>query len=758
MKDAMKMLSKKLIVLAIACTLSATAATTAYANPAENPSSLSATPWMNISLNADQRAALVLKEMTQDEKLKLVFGHFGTDADWKNQKRHPSSIPHSAGYVEGVPRLGIPAQFQTDAGLGVASQGSGPTAREGTSLPSGLATAATWNLALAYKGGAMIGSEARATGFNVMLAGGVNLMREPRNGRNFEYAGEDPLLAGSIVAAQINGIQSNHIISTLKHFAINDQETGRFVLDAKIDDASARMSDLLAMQFAIEKSDPGSVMCAYNRVNGVYACENDYLLNQVLKTDWSYRGYVMSDWGATHSTVAAANNGLDQESGWIFDVAPYFSGSLKESVENGYVAQARLDNMLHRILRTMFDKGVFDYPVSAIGKIDYAAHALVTQNDAEEAIVLLKNDKNLLPLSATIKKIAVIGGHADVGVLSGGGSSQVYPKSGSAVKGLEPKIWPGPVVYHPSSPLEAIQRYAPQAQVTYNAGTDHKAAAKLAAQADVVVVFATQWIGEALDATTLSLPSNQDALIAAVNTANPKTVVVLETGGPVTMPWVDQVNSVLEAWYPGTSGGEAIARILFGKVNPSGHLPASFPVSEKQLPRPVLDGDPSKPDQRFSVNYHEGAAVGYKWYDVRGIKPLFPFGHGLSYTQFSYSDLASKLKDGNVYVSFKVTNTGKTQGKDVPQVYVSPSSSKWEAPKRLATWDKVDLLPGQTKSVELMVDSRLLGMVDSKTKTWRIAADSYKLLLAHDAGDINASSVSITLPARTLNLQGKDAK
>lgn len=752
------MFSRKIVVLAIACVLSAT---TAYANSADQSATNTAEtprPWMNVSFTADQRADLLLKEMTQDEKLKLVFGHFGTDTPWKNLKKHPSAIPHSAGYVEGVPRLGIPAQFETDAGVGVAAQGTGPNARGGTSLPSGLATAATWNLDLAYKGGAMIGAEARSTGFNVMLAGGVNLLREPRNGRNFEYAGEDPLLAGTIVAAQINGIQSNHIISTLKHYAINDQETGRFTLNAKIDDASARMSDLLAMQFALEKSDPGSIMCAYNRVNGFYACENDYLLNQVLKTDWAYRGYVMSDWGATHSTVAAANNGLDQESGWEFDVIPYFSGPLKEAVSNGFVPQARLDNMLKRILHSMFDKGLFDHPVSVSGKIDYAAHALVSQRDAEEGIVLLKNTQNLLPLNSSLKKIAIIGSHADVGVLAGGGSSLVYPIGGSAVKGIEPLIWPGPVVFHPSSPLKAIQRYAPQAQVNFNAGTDIKAATKLAAEADVVIVFATQWVGEANDAITLTLPSNQDALISAMAAANPKTVVVLETGGPVTMPWINQVSSVMEAWYPGTGGGDAIANVLFGAVNPSGHLPASFPASESQLPRPILDGNPATPDARFDVNYHEGAAVGYKWFDVKGVQPLFPFGHGLSYTQFAYSGLTSNVTNGNLQVSFTVTNTGKVKGKDVPQVYLSPSLHNWEAPKRLGGWDKVELMPGESKIVSLLVDPRLLSMYDSATKTWRIGASGYKVSVAHSAGDSEASSVTVNLAARTLNVLGKDIK
>ncbi|MFZ6768478.1 beta-glucosidase family protein [Undibacterium sp. Di26W] len=750
------MFKLKISVLAVAGILCTASANSADLHPVNTV--VTSIPWMNTSLTADQRADLVLKEMTQDEKLKLVFGHFGSELAWKNLKMHPAAIPHSAGYVEGVPRLGIPAQFETDAGVGVATQGSGPTARERTSLSSGMSTAASWNQKLAFKSGAMIGAEARASGFNVMLAGGVNLMREPRNGRNFEYAGEDPLLAGTIVAAQINGIQSNHVISTLKHYAVNSQETGRFTLNAKIDDASARMSDLLAMQIAIEKSDPGSVMCSYNRLNGVYACENDYLLNQVLKADWGYHGYVMSDWGATHSTVAAANNGLDQESGWEFDASPYFSGALKEAVTNGAVPQARLDNMLKRILRTMFDKGLFDYPVPKDNTIDFAAHALVSQYGAEEGMVLLKNDANVLPLHKDLKKIAIIGSHADVGVLSGGGSSQVYPIGGNAVKGLEPAAWPGPVVYHPSSPLKAIQRYMPQAQISYDTGTDIKAATALAAQSDIVLVFATQWIGEANDAVSLSLPSNQDALITALAAANKKTVVVLETGGPVTMPWINQVASVLEAWYPGTSGGEAIARVLVGEVNPSGHLPVSFAASESQLPRPVLDGDPAKPDQRFDVSYHEGATIGYKWFDAKGLKPLFAFGHGLSYTKFAYSGFSSKYINNTMQVKFTVTNTGKVAGKDVPQVYVSPTAGKWEAPKRLVAWDKVELLPGESKSVSLNVDLRLLGMYDSKTKTWQINAAAYKVILARSAGDSDAASITVNLPASSLNVLGKKIK
>ncbi|KQY00327.1 MULTISPECIES: glycoside hydrolase family 3 C-terminal domain-containing protein [Massilia] len=728
-----------------------------FATAADAPAAPAQKPWLDRSLSADKRAELAVKAMTREEKLRWVFGYFGTSFAPKGTTPPKGAIPFSAGFVPGNPRLGLPDLLETDAGLGVATQAT-PTPRERTALPSGLATASTWDTQMAYAGGAMIGSEARLSGFNVMLAGGVNLMRDPRNGRNFEYAGEDPLLAGTMVGHAVKGIESNHVISTVKHYALNDQETGRNEHDVRIDKAAARMSDLLAMQLALEQSDAGSVMCSYNRVFGTYACENDYLLNEVLKKDWGFKGYVMSDWGATHSTVQAANNGLDRQSGQEFDKSPYFGGALDEAVKNGYVSEARLDDMATRIVRAMFAKGVVDNPVAQDGKIDFAKDGAVSRATAEEGIVLLKNDNKVLPLSKDVKTIAVIGGHADVGVLSGGGSSQVYPVGGNAVPGLEPKVWPGPVVYYPSSPLRHIQALAPNAKVVYDDGTDPARAARVAAQADVALVFATQWIGEANDATSLALPDNQDTLIDNVAGANPRTVVVLETGGPVAMPWVAKIPAVLEAWYPGTSGGEAIARVLFGAVNPSGHLPATFPVSEQQLPRPTLDGDPKQPEQRFTVDYKEGAAIGYKWFDQKGLTPLFPFGHGLSYTTFSYSGLASQVKDGRLHVRFKVTNTGNVAGKDVPQVYVSPLAAKWEAPKRLAGWDKVALQPGESKEVDVVVEPRILGLFDEKSKTWRIAKGKYKLVLAEDAAGKNATSVTVDLPASTLDVRGRQRK
>jgi beta-glucosidase len=700
-------------------------------------------PWSNVRLDPDARAKLVLAEMTEDEKLTLVFGYFGTDFPSKDFKAPIAAHPGSAGYIPGIPRLGVPAQWQTDAGVGVATQGGAARKRERTALPSGLATTATWDPELAFKGGAMIGAEARASGFNVMLAGGVDLMREPRNGRNFEYGGEDPLLAGTMVGAQIAGIQSNNIISTVKHYAINDQETDRDTGNSIIDPVAARMSDLLAFQIAIEKSNPGSVMCSYNRVNGTHACEHPWLLTQVLRKDWGWKGYVMSDWGATHSTVAAANAGLEQDSGFPFDKEPYFGAPLKAAVAKGDVSPARLDEMASRILRSMFAHGLFDHPVTDapmdLAPAMLAKHADVTRTDAEDAAVLLKNDRAILPLSPAVRSVVVIGGHADKGVLAGSGSSLVYPVGGNAAPGVGPSGWPGPVMYYPSSPMAAIQRQAPNAKVTFVDGGDATAAAAAAKGADVALVFATQWAGESFD-VSLTLKDGQDALVSAVAAANPRTVVVLETGGPVFTPWADKVAGILETWYPGTAGGDAIANVLFGKVNPSGHLPASFPRSLDQLPKP---SEPNSGDTK----YPEGATVGYKWFDAKGDTPQFAFGHGLSYTSFAYSGLGASAARGSVTVSFTVRNTGKRRGKDVAQVYVSGTG--WEAPKRLGAFKKVDLAPGASTRVTLTVDPRLLAVFDGPANAWKIAPGSYKVMLGSSSRDI-AQTVSVKLAARTL--------
>jgi len=726
----------------------ATAAIIALAAPvavaAAGPNPLA---WQNKALSADARANLLVGAMTLDEKLLVVASYYGTQVDW-NKYRDPGARRQSAGFVPGVPRLHFTPQWQTDAGSGVATQGVAVDDLQRTALPAGILTASTWDPEMAVRGGAMIGSEARASGFNTMLAGGVDLLREPGNGRNFEYGGEDPLLAGTMVGAIVRGIQSNHIITTIKHYAFNDQETKRTTVNILVDPAAARMSDLLAFQIAIEKGDPGSIMCSYNLVNGEWACQNDWLLNKVLKRDWGYKGFVMSDWGAMHDTVKNALNGLDQEAG-VQNPSDYvYKDKLKAAIQDGRVPERVLDDKVRRIARVLIASGAVDNPPTPDNPIDFAAHESVSREDAENGIVLLKNDSHVLPLAGSAKRIAIIGGHADVGVLTGGGSAQVYPRGGSAVHGEGPAHWPGPYVYAPNSPMKALQAERPDAKLSWASGADLGNAAAIAKDADIAIVFVTQWTAEGMD-FPLTLPNEQDALVDAVARANPNTIVVLETGGPVLMPWIDRVKGAVEAWYPGSKGGEAIARILTGKVNPSGHLPATFGVAASDWPRATIDGDKRGDKEVFDVRFSEGAAVGYKWFDKNGIKPLFPFGHGLSYTNFTQGGLKAAARGGTITASFSVKNVGSVAGKQVAQIYVSPVGGGWEAPKRLGGFAKLNLAPGQSKSATVTVDPRLLGMWDNAHPGWTIKAGKYRVTLATSATD-KGTSVVVALPAAHL--------
>ncbi|MBD8880208.1 glycoside hydrolase family 3 C-terminal domain-containing protein [Rhodanobacter sp. 7MK24] len=702
-----------------------------------------ARPWMNPRLSPDQRAELVLKAMTQDEKFRLIRVDFG---DTENGHVMAPGALGSAGYGPAIARLGLPGIQESDAGLGVAK----PLKLGATALPSGLATAASFDPTVAYAGGAMIGSEAHRRGFNVMLAGGVDLVRDPRNGRNFEYAGEDPLLAGQIAGNAIAGIQSQHLVSTIKHYAFNDLETNRNAVSANIDKASARESDLLAFEIAIAAGHPGSVMCSYNRVNAVYACENDWLLNDVLKRDWHYPGFVMSDWGAVHSAAKSALAGLDQESaGETFDKEVYFDKPLRAAVTSGEVPQSRIDDMARRILRSLFATGAIDHPAKQAA-IDFGADRKVAQRAEEAGAVLLRNQDALLPLSAA-QSVAVIGAHADKGVLTGGGSSAVQSPQGNAVPGLAPTDWPGPRIYQPSAPLAAIQQRA-RGTVSYASGDDIAAAAKLAAQAKVAVVFVEQWAAESVDTPHLTLPGNQDALVEAVAKANPHTIVVLENNGPVAMPWLAKVGAVLEAWYPGAAGGEAIARLLYGEVDPSGRLPLTWPRDESQLPRPKIPGavltsmgQPPQGQPAQDVDYNvEGADVGYRWYQRKHLEPLFPFGYGLAYTHFDYSGFAPRVANGKVTASFTVTNRGTRAGVDVPQLYVTlPGPNEV---RRLAGWCRVDLKPGQSAHLTVTADPRLLVDFDRKSQHWQQPAGDYQLQLGHSATSFQGDG-KVALPA-----------
>lgn len=705
-----------------------------------------AQPWMNASLDPDRRADLVIAQMTLDEKIQLVHG-----IGWGPLQAGapvPSDNNGGAGQILGIPRLSIPAVQQADSAVGIRM--SAPQGRYSTLLPSVLAAACSWDPEGAHLYGDVLGRELRAQGYNQSIGGGVNLAREPRNGRLFEYAGEDPLLAGMMVGQVIRGVQDNHIMGDIKHFALNDQETGRTVVDVRISKKGARESDLLAFEIGIRIGHPASVMCSYNKVRGDWACENEWLLTQVLKSAWKFPGFVVSDWDGTHSTDKAVLAGLDVQ----MPGEEFLGEPLKQAVIGGRVPMRRLDDMVHRLLRSMFAAGVVDHPPFPRQVIDPFKGLIDAQHIAEESIVLLKNT-GVLPLDAgSHKSIAVIGAHADVGIMSGGGSAQVDAPGGNTIDPTSPTQW-GKAVYFPSAPLRYIREHARDAEVKFDAGENPSSAAALAKAADIAIVFADQYMSEEGDAPTLSLPHRQNELIAAVAAANPRTVVVLVTGNPVTMPWIDSVAGVVEAWYPGIGGGQAIANLLFGSVVPSAKLAITFPKTESDLPHTEVFGltprsvpDPSEgawvqdapKKQSFPADYSEGARFGYKWFDSEGKQPQFPFGFGLSYTTFHYENL--KVDPKARTVSFTVANTGHRDGTEIAQLYVALPSASAEHFRRLAGWQRVALKAGQEKTVSILMEPLTLAVFDEKKDEWAWLPGLYTV-------SVGGSSRSLPLQAQS---------
>ncbi len=704
--------------------------------------------WMDKALSPDRRAALVVEQMTLDEKITLVHGTGGFAQSGARSNG-------GAGVIEGIPRLGLPDLQLADSAVGV--RAAAERGRYATLLPSTVAEAATWDVKLAFAYGDLIGRELRDQQYNVSLGGGVNITREPRNGRNFEYLGEDPILAGKMLAQWVKGLQSNHVIGDVKHYALNDQETGRNIGNVRLDKRTARQTDLLAFEIAVIEGQPGMAMCSYNKFNGDWACENSYLLTDVLKNAWGFKGFVMSDWGGTHSTVKAALAGMDNEE----PGSRFFGDALKKAVESGEVPTARLNDMVHRILRTEFASGIVDDPPKG-RVVDPFKGADTAQEIAEQASVLLKNSGHQLPLDAArVKSIALIGSRADSGVISGGGSAQVDPPGGG------PSQYGGPVVWFPSSPLKAIRAKAPRAKVEYNNGADLAVAAALAKSSEIAIVFVNQPTSEGRDLPTLILPKDQtpgpnpvtidqDKLVSAVAAANPHTIVVLETGGPAAMPWIGQVSAAIEIWYPGIRGAEALANILFGDVNPCARLPVTFAKADADLPHPEIPGSrlPTQPQAPppsapvaagapgaaagagpggggrralppFDIDYTEGLKVGYKWFDAEGKEPLFAFGHGLSYTTFAYSGLTAGIDS----VSFTVRNIGTRAGAEIAQVYVGLPAAAQEPPKRLVAWEKIRLAPGESKTVALPLEPKLLSVFNEQKDEWELLPGDYKVFV-----------------------------
>lgn len=704
--------------------------------------------WSDAALPPDARADLVIKEMTLDEKISLLHGQ-----GMPFFSAGPTESNGGAGYSNAIPRLGIPAIQMADSAYGVTrGQAAG---RYSTVLPNNLAAACSWDTEGAYQYGQLIGRELRQEGYSMTLGGGVNLPREPRNGRTFEYMGEDPLLAGTLDGNVEKGVQSQYVIGDLKHYAINDQESGRNAVNANIDKRSMRETDLRAFGIALGISNAGGVMCSYNRVNGDFACENTYLLTDVLKKAFHFQGFVLSDWGGTHSAAKASHAGLDQEQPDKY----FFGDQLRKAVDSGEVSQEEIDGHVHRILRTIFAVGLFDHPV--VKQVpDVEAGYEVAERMAEKSIVLLKNERRVLPLeSATAHSVVVIGGHADKGVLTGGGSAQVDPPGGSVVPPPAPRT-PMEAFMRPSwlpgSPLHALKAKLPGSKVTFVSGDDLAAAAAAAKQADVAIVFAYQWETEGMDLPTLALSEDQNKLIEAVAAANPKTVVVLETGSPATMPWVDKVAGVVEAWYPGIKGAQAIASLLTGKVNPSAKLAITFPKSDADLPHPklILPPPASEPNYAamggdisnimsimakglpaFQTYYDEGLKVGYAWYDAEKKPVLFPFGFGLSYTSYAYSGLTVKTGE-ELTVTFTVKNTGKRAGTEIAQVYASLPTSAGEPPKRLIGWARVQLAAGEAKPVSIAIPQDRLTVYDEAKDDWKLVPGSYNVMAGGSSQDL----------------------
>jgi beta-glucosidase len=680
---------------------------------------------METSLTPDERANLVIQQITLAEKIALVHGSEWNHNVWVNNVATSAPvefIPGAAGYLPGIPRLGIPALQMVDAAVGV-TRGSA-VGRYSTLLPSCLSQASAWSIPLSREYGALIGQEIWNAGFNMSLGGGCNLARDPRNGRNFEYLGEDPILAGRLDGAVVAGLQQQGVLGDVKHYALNDQETQRTTLNAVMTERAMRETDLLAFEIAVREGHPDAVMCSYNKVNGIYACQNPYLLTDVLKKDIGFKGFVISDWEAVHS-VEAAIAGTDME----MPDGNYFGDKLQHAIEDDEVSLSRLNDMVRRILRSEFRAGLFDRPQhAAVPDID--AGMRVAQKVAEEGSVLLRND-GLLPLSsAHIRHILLVGGHADVGVLSGGGSAQVDPP-GQTAANLATRITP---VYFPSSPLRAMRAAFPTADVQYVSGKDIAATATAAANADIVFVFGVQPNREDTDLKRISLPDSQDNVIEAVAAANPHTVVVLETGNPVTMPWIQKVSAVLEIWYPGICGAEVLAELVTGKVNPSGKLPITFPRTDADLPRPSLVQTP----KGAIINYFEGLYVGYKWYDHTGKQPLFPFGFGLSYTSFAYFNL--KMGANGSSMSFDLKNTGAKAGTEISQVYVTLPAAAEEPSKRLVGWARTTLLPGETKRVQIDVDPFFFATFDASKHTWRTPSGDYVFRIGGSSASLPVST------------------
>ncbi|MHA1380404.1 MAG: glycoside hydrolase family 3 C-terminal domain-containing protein [Candidatus Helarchaeota archaeon] len=648
-------------------------------------------PFMDSNLELEKRIEDLLSRLTLEEKFSLIAGR-------------------KIVYTKPVKRLGIKSFKMTDGphGLGAFASSSQIT----TYFPVAICRASTWNPELSEKFGAVLAQEVRDIGFHMLLAPGINIQRTPLNGRTFEYQTEDPYLNKILTVAVVKGVQSQRIAACIKHFVANNQEANRFTVSSEVSERALHEIYYPAFKAAVQEAEVWSVMSAYNKLNGVYCSENKYLLKNLLMNDWGFRGFVVSDWGATVRTTSlesCINSGLSLE---MPGPSKFKKSKLRKAFEEGKFKEETLNENIKRLLRVMFLTGLFD-PEEKIpkGSRNTPEHQKIARKIAEQGIVLLKNENNFLPLNINeLKKIAVIGPNADKKFSLKGGSSAV-------------------TAYYEVKPLEGIKE---------------KTKNKLKiiddpCKADVVILIVglDHKLGndsEGADRTEFALPSEQIELINKTIKENPKTIVVLMTGSPISMDWLEEVPAVIEAWYPGMDGGYVIADILFGDVNPSGKLPLTFP--KKLLDSPAHKSNKTYPGAK-KVFYDEGIYVGYRYFDTNNIEPLFPFGFGLSYTTFTYENIQLNKKNEKLVVICEVTNSGKREGAEVVQLYVQDVESSVGRPsKELKGFNKINLKPGEKRNLEFTLTKRDLSFYDDIKHDWKFEKGIFRILIGSSSRDI----------------------
>ena len=693
-------------------------------------------PYKNPALDAEQRVKDLLARMTPQEKAEMLAG---------------------SGWMESEPnaRLGIPAIKMADGPMGVRNwRGSSSVTNAAstvpvtsTALPAGIGMAASWDLELVARGARVIAQEVKALGRDMILGPTVNISRVPLWGRNFEGYGEDPYLAARMGVAYIKSVQAEGVIPSVKHFAANNEEYERHRIDEKIDERTLNEIYFPAFKAAVEEAGVWAVMSAYNKVNGQWCAENPNLLTDTLRKRWGFRGFVISDWGSTYSTEGTINAGMDLEmpggeamriwankpetklagngSGWLT------ADKVMAAVSAGRVTQAAVDEGVRRILHVMFTAGLFDHPHVGGGDVDTPEQRQVARTAANESIVLLKNSGGVLPLSAEkSRKIAVIGPNAAVARTGGGGSSLVRPEYAiTALDGIKEAAGPRADIVHA---LGIVMEGEDAAKPPLELREEAVAVARHSDVAIVVVGYSPKLESEGFDRKSMDLPAGQDELIEAIAGANRNTIVVVAAGAPVTMTkWIGRVAAVLYAWYGGQEAGHAIGDVLFGAVNPSGKLPVTFPKAFQDSP-----AFGHYPGENLHVEYAEGIYVGYRGFDKHDVEPLFPFGHGLSYTTFDYSG----LKIAFPTVSVSVRNSGTRAGTEVAQLYLQPPPSRVDRPvKELKGFARVMLQPGETKTVSFMLDKAAMSYYDSAVHDWVAEPGRFTVLVGASSRDIRAT-------------------